>query len=356
MSEVTVEIQGRKYTGWKSVEIRKTIESIAGSFSLEFNDQWSKREIVRKVAPGKLISIFLDDIQVINGYIDDLDTGFSATETSSRITGRDKTGDMVDCSPRIEPGEWKNIDLLSLAQIFAAPFDLEVSVGEFGLEELFPVFTQQIGESVSESVQRAANQRGLLLTTDNNGNLQIATRGNNRLQAALVEGDNVLSARWRESWADRFSNYKVFGQVGGESFDGWSAKSRTAIVGESRDTTINRNRPRTIIAENQVDSDSAETRAEWEGTVRAAQAARLEVTAQGWGVGTDLWLPNNLVFAFLPRIGIETEFLIVSSRFSQSETEGSVTRLQLANKEAYQPKPEINVDVQKDSFAALGWR
>ena len=350
--EITLVVNNIKFAYWKSANIRNGIEQIAGEFALTFADRWSKERESVPFSEGDECEVLVGDTLVIAGYIDDLETSISATETTDSLRGRDYTGDLVDCSAENSPDEFKDINLADLATKLCQPFGIKV-IQDADIGEKFPIFKLQHGETVFEALDRAARMRGVLLTSAKDKGVFLTTPGVAKFTTPLVQGKNILTARKLSSYANRYSQYTVKGQQGGITLDKFKGDEKSTS-GVALDTVIKRFRPLTILAENQANTDVAKKRAEWESTNRAARSLSLSVTVQGWiNSQGKLWLPNYLVDLEIPRLQIKAEMLITSCNYSISESAGSTTILELRDKKSYTLQPEIKKDYKAESEEKL---
>lgn len=352
---ITLVVNGTKYAYWKSANIQVGIEQIAGQFALSYADRWSGQQQALPFSEGDECKVYAGDNLVIAGYIDDLETSFSAIDTTDNLIGRDYTGDLVDCSVVNEPDEWKNINLFDLAKKLCSPFGIRV-VQDTDVGEKFLTYKIQQGETVFEALSRAAKMRGILLVSAKDKGLRLTTRGSEKINTPLVAGKNgnILSCRKLSSYADRYSQYTVKGQQGGIELDGYSGDEKS-VIGQAKDKIISRYRPLLVLAENQADAKSARRRAEWEASTRAAKSLSLSVVVQGWTNSSgQLWEPNFLVDVEIPRASIKAEMLIVSCNYSMDVTAGSITNIGLRDKRSYTLRSEIKSDYKLDSTRGLG--
>lgn len=90
---ITVIINGKKVVGWKSYSIENDILQPADSFdlTLRFN-----REAWALCRTDAEVAIFVDDTRILTGYIDSRSKQGSNSGTNLMISGRDKTGRLVD--------------------------------------------------------------------------------------------------------------------------------------------------------------------------------------------------------------------------------------------------------------------
>lgn len=333
-----LKVDGVYYGGWKSVRVTRSIEQLAGTFDLEITERWPGQPAASPIRPGQKCQLFLDGEAVVTGYVDTVMIDYDATRHSIRVTGRDKTGDLVDCSVIYKSGQWHNVGLDQLARDLTQPYAIQVIV-EADVGSAFSSFSVQEGESVFECLERAARMKALLLTSNPEGDLVITRAGNHRLDAGLVEGGNIKAARGEFSWKDRFSRYTIKGQ-GRLGADGDSEHAAPAALVE--DEIITRYRPLIVLAESHGQNASLRDRAEWERNVRRGRSARGSITVQGWSRPDGaLWQPNTLVPVTSPLLwlgmnGVPAEMLVVGCTWTLDDSGGTLTELAIARPESFQ--------------------
>lgn len=353
MSKIILKVNNQKFSGWKTARVTRSMEQVSGDFALEFSDRWAEQEQAWQIKAHDAAEVLLDDITVITGYVDSVETSISGDDKVSSFSGRDKTGDLVDCSALADPGEWKKLKLDQIAEVLSAPFGIEV-VRETSVGDKFFVFKLQPGESVFEALERMGRMRGVLLTSNRKGNLVITSRSSEKSGTPLIFGDNILEAKVGYDFASRFSSYETIGQQGGKAWGNHKAVTRTKTRSISTDSVIKRFRPKIIFSESQADNEAAKKRVQWEATVRAARSLSVEITVQGWKQSNgELWKPNILVDATIPPLHLKSTLLLVKTVFSSSEDTGTRTELTLRNKESFDLQPDIKLDVQQQSASGL---
>lgn len=186
--------------------------------------------------------------------------------------------------------------------------------------------------------------RGALCYGSGDGALTLSVPASTRAVGALVEGENVSDAAIDYSLTDRFQTYIITGQRPG-SDAGWGA-AVAQVEARSIDRRLSRYRPLEVVAEGLVDQASAEQRAQWEGTVRAAESATLQVTVQGWRQrpGARPWAVNELVRCHLPSLRVDAFLLCRAVEFRQDEDGGTRTRLSLVRGDAYRTLPVLETE------------
>ena len=334
--DIILRLNQQAYTGWTTIHINRGIEQLAGSFELGLArdaNSGGPGALAAKVRPGDACTVNLPDGQpLITGFIDTVAARFDAARHSLAISGRDRTGDLVDCSALHESGQWQGKTLYDIARDVCAPFSIEV-VKEVEVDDRVANASINDSETVLELLERLARQQGLLLTSDAAGRLVITKSGESRAPATLgVDGVPLLSGSVDNSWLARHSMY--IGK-GAHPDDGFFEPAAAAGPGaEVADPSIRRYRPLVLLAEDNATPDSLQKRVKWERNVRAGRARRIVVTVQGWTQAGLPWQPNQLVHIKETKLNVDSELLIVSVTYALDEG-GTRTQLTLADPAAY---------------------
>jgi prophage tail gpP-like protein len=331
-------VEGRSFTGWETMTVARALDAVAAQFQLVVSD----REPF-PVRPGDECTVKVAGELVVTGYVDALQYTGTATGRQLTVAGRDRTGDLVDCSETSDPGEWTELPLAELVQKIADPFGIEVrALSDAALQPL-ELFRRQPGETAWSAIERACRRRGILAFSSGDGALLLDRPASSSAQVPLLEGENgnVLAWAIEVDHRSRFSLYDVRGQTGGS--DSFSGTLAAEVQGTATDVAIDRFRPLLVLAEGALSFDDAEDRAAWEASVRAARSSRATVTVQGWRQVPrtgPVWSVNQLVQVRLPSAGLASVLLVDQVTFERSNA-GSRTRLGLTRPDAYQPAPVV---------------
>lgn len=352
MSEVALVVNGKRYGGWKSVSITRSIESIAGSFELEVSDRWSGDEDPWPIAEEDECRVEIDEIPVIDGYIGRRRISASKEARTLSYPGIDRAAELVECSAVLKKWTYRNITLADFATVLAQPFDIKVTVQAGLTLSKVPKIVVSPGDTVYETLKPIAETEGVLLVSDGVGGIAITRAGSTRA-ASLIEGQNILEASVEYESSDRFSRYIVMTQTAGT--DEASADA-TRIQAEATDAGVRRTHRALIIRPDKgLSVADARRRADWNARVRAARAETITVSVQGW-TQTDgtLWPLNALTRVKAPRaIGVEGDLLISQIDHTVGEG-GQVTQLRLVRPDAFTPEP--TKAVVKSSEASGAWK
>jgi prophage tail gpP-like protein len=336
--DVRLKVDGMLYGGWQSIRIQRSIEQIAGTFELSVTERWGGQNTPRPIRPGADCQVLIDDVPVITGYVDDVQIGYDASSHTMSVSGRDKTGDLVDCTAI--NFEFPDHTILSAAERLCKPYGITVTT-ETDAPEKFSTYEQNPGDSVFAALDGAAKIRGVMLISDGNGGLVIARASTDRLPALLATGENILYASATFSHKDRYSEYTVTSHQ--ELEDGPTyAETGFLIKATSQDPSIQRHRPLTVLADRLIDRQQTQQRADWERNVRYGKSQQLQVTVQGWKYDdTNIWPINRLVAVKDDYIGIDADQLITGVSLLLDDS-GTRAELTLMPREAFDlvPLPE----------------
>lgn len=347
MPDVKLSVNGVDYAGWKSINISRGIEQIAGTFELGVSELWPGQKIVRNIAPGDECTVSVDGAVVITGFVDDIDPRHRKDAHEVTVAGRDATGDLVDCSAIHKSGKWAMAKMETIATDLCLPFGIAVKADvptgaavEWAINE---------GESVFECLDRLAKSKGVLPLSDGKGGLLItSTKKAVRAPTALQLGVNTLGGDLKLSFRERFSRYIVKGQ--GASSDALFADA-TRLKAETADPMVARYRPLIIIADDLADGATVQRRALWEANTRAGKSAQITIPVQGWSHAGGLWQPNTIVHVTDKWLRTDADLLIKSVSFGLDES-GSITTLGLTLPQAFDLIPMTKK--KADPWAMLG--
>lgn len=343
MDDLELLVNGRRYSGWTSIGVTRAVDASAGAFTVTLTERWESRQGDAAqiepwpILPGDKCEVRLGGVPMVVGYVDIFRPGYSATDHTINIQGRDRTSDLIDCSAVHTPDEWRNLDLLAFARILAKPFGVNVSA-EVDVGKPFPVCKLQQGETAFEAIERHARQRKVLLMPDGAGGLLITRAGNRKAMVSLVQGENILAASGSIDHSQRFSSYLVKGQAS------YSAESdgegEAHIEGAVKDSGVARYRPMLTIAEAGGSTADALERATWEANSRIGKSATATIDVQGWRQrpGGPLWEPGLLVSVRSPWLRMNGVMIIRQVTYERGDS-GTTSKLEIVSPQAFAPEP-----------------
>ncbi|EFZ4072546.1 bacteriophage Mu P protein [Escherichia coli] len=335
---VTLRTDGRLFTGWTSVSVTRSIESVAGYFELGVNVPPDTD--LSGLAPGKAFTLEIGGQIVCTGYIDSRRRQMTADSIKITVAGRDKTADLIDCAAVYSGGQWKNRTLEQIARDLCAPYGVTVrwELSDKESSAVFPGFTLDHSETVYEALVRASRARGVLMTSNAAGEL-VFSRAASTATDELVLGENLLTLDFDEDFRDRFSEYivKGYARANGADGDDIDAESIVSRKGTATDSDVTRYRPMIIIADSKITAKDAQARALREQRRRLAKSITFEAEIDGWTRRDgQLWMPNLLVTIDASKYAIKTTELLVSKvTLILNDQDGLKTRVSLAPREGF---------------------
>jgi prophage tail gpP-like protein len=340
---VTLLVGGMLYTGWTSVEVRRSIKRMAGEFSLVVEERWTGGAggggpaslLEWRIRPGDPCQVFYQGALVVTGHVDAYNPRYDDGRHSVTIQGRSKTGDLCDSSAIIPNGEMNDVSLDQVARRAVQRYGIGVTVEAEGLEP-FDRVSVWPGETVHRFLERYARPGAVALTDDEQGDLRLVHVKDGAPAAALIEGVNILEASAMLRADNRHSEYNVLGQDRGSDGEyGEPVAQRRARV---EDGAVKRHRPLVLLNETKTSRKAAKSRAAWEAARRAGEGTRVEIKVYDWmHAPGQLWRPGMIVQVTSPMLAVERTLALESVTFTLSER-GTIAALALVPVEALNPK------------------
>lgn len=371
--DVVLIVNGRRYSGWKSVRVTRSIESLAGSFALDVSDRWDGALDPWPIVEEDACRVEISGQVVIDGFVDKRSLSIDASSRSLSYSGRDRAAALVDCSATVQGATIKstpasptaeapdptrhsgasvkwvyhNVDVADFLRAMAHPLGVSVSVQEGMTLRKVSKIDVTPGDKCFETVKRVADAVGVLLVSDGRGGV-LVTRAGNARAAVLQQGFNIKAASVDYDATERFRLYLISCQVPGTDE---TSGEETSVQSSARDLDVKRgSRVILIRPDRGYTTAEARARADWEARIRAARAETVSVTVQGWQQPNGaLWPVNALTRVQAPGIGVDGDMLISQVEYSIGDG-GQVAKLNLVRPDAFTPEPTAVVS------GSSGWK
>lgn len=315
--------------GWDAVSVGLSLSTICNGFSLS---QFSAEDLGSPVLfPGDVVKVYYEDELLIDGFVDATGIGFSSGNHRITIDGREKTGDLVDCSLEDFGVFWKDKTVAVIVSDICAAFGIRFDANGVSPGAKLTKFCPDPGNTCLDDITAACRQRDLLCTSLGDGVVRFYDASKyTYADDVLEEGVNVLVGDAKFSHSDRFSAYTVLG----------SADPKSKRKGLAYDTEVKRKRPLVMVDADYGTVASAEQKAAFEAQTRAAQSATCSVTVHGFRQKTGarkIWRPGMLVTCKIPKFfgEKETEMLINSVELGYDLGSGEMANLELVRPDFY---------------------
>lgn len=331
-----ITIDGVRFENVWGFMLKLSISTAADEFSFQIPWNPADLEVRKSFIPFqyKPVKIFIGGSLQLTGTLINVVPAVSTDKRLLKISGYSKCGVLNDCMipPKQEPG-FKTSTFFNICKVLASYFNIEVfdAAGDnFSFEEVDIKRTDKIYKFLS----RLAKKRGLLLTSDVEGNLIIQRTTDTKAEFTFKEGEpDILSIS---------ADYK--GQEAYTSFTGVvDGKDVDELAGDDSATVIDDFIPQTagarpfVFEVDEIDEGALEeaTRAK----LRRTWAKRItySLVLKGWrDPKGNLWRDNKRLNVEYPSVMIfkPTEFLISSVQFEKDDSK-RITKMNLVLPQAY---------------------
>jgi prophage tail gpP-like protein len=341
--EVKLIIGGQEYTGWKEINISRSLTEGASSFDVAVSERWAGLDGAWQITPFDEATVYIGDDIVLTGFVEHYQPSFDANDHAVRIAGRSLTCDLVDCMPDVGTGQFIGYKLDAIANTLCGYFGIGVQV-ECDVGDPLTDATIEKTETAFAFLEKLARLRSVLLTDDAEGNLILTRAGIKGSASSLVQGQNILSATAHLTSNTRFQNYVCLSQTP-VAQDGSDAQLQ--IKGTATDSFCPRNRRFAEMTEHPATQPQADARAKWRAKHNFGMSTHATITVLGWrqaqasgNPGGDLWDTNLLVPVMSPFLELERQLLIGKVEFKLDEQGGRRTVLTVAPQDAFTPEPD----------------
>jgi prophage tail gpP-like protein len=354
MPDISLMVNDQEHKGWTNVSVDRSIEQLAGSFQLGITERFPGQQEKWKIRNGDLCTVRIGAETVINGFVDAVLPSYDARQHSIAVSGRDITGDLVDCSYAGTPNEWVDQTIDKIITDLCAPFGIQVTVDPTADVGKAVTFKYSETDKVFASISKLCKQKAVLPMSTADGKLTLTRTGNSTTTTSLEFGQNIFAGSGEFSNVDRFGLYIIKGQDRG--FDERIFKDFVSPKGQATDSQIIRHRPLVIASETPGNNATFQDRARWEASTRAGQSRRYSYTVQGWTQSDEtVWPINSLIRVNDSLLDVDETLLIASARYLFSDS-GTFTELSLVSPIAYRLIADdgelSNIEAAWESLAA----
>lgn len=323
---VQLAIKGFKQTAWDSYDIDSDLLIPADAF--QFSLSAKQLNLPDYVATHQPVSVTIDGDRVLSGQIDDIDESVAKNGQSLSITGRDKAGQLLDCSARIF--EAQSLSLVEIIRKVIYPFGLkpQVLADKSDVQEKVTI---EPGESPWDALAKVCEANGLWQWFSPEG---VLTIGDPNPQTPTVadlvinrdgQGNNALSIRRLRSGQSLYSEIMVWSQSNGTDI----AAGQTQIKGSAFNRGVY-NRFKLVGGSDCDNVAMANAKARKQMVDSVLNSHTITVTVQGHRTPSGaLWTPSQRVKLVCDYLKLDGTFFIMGRRFKCDRMTGQTTELRL---------------------------
>jgi len=335
---IILKTNGKVFSGWLSAQIERSLDAISGHFSISYTDVWNGQENSWMLKAGDVCTVEIEKEVIITGIIDTVSVNLTSSERNLKVTGRDKTGLLVDSGTLTHQKTFKGQSLKKMAESLGAPFGIAVTSTSSVADKTIDNVSYQYQETIWETINRLSIYQGVLAYPDARGGIIFSDiASDSTVSEKLDETKNILEIETRTDASKKFQKYIVI------SHTGTSDNKVTTTRAEAVDNSVKEPRAKIITTSKKTDKNGAQARANWEMAMAVAKSFFANVTVVGWKNSEGrLWEINTMANLHAPSCGINGTFLIESTVFSLDSENGMTTRLRLVLRDSYKPQPDRN--------------
>jgi prophage tail gpP-like protein len=344
---IVLKVGGGRYEGWEAIKVERSMAQVSGAFGFKATDIFPGQSEKWFIRMGQECSVEVNDQVLITGYIDGVNIAYDSNNHTFEVQGRDKTGDLVDCSPDPDSAGvkngWKGVSVLAIISEICAFFKVEVVVDPLvssDLKETVERATGEIlfkineGESAFETITRLLSSKAVLPVTYGDGKLTLTRVRYEHINDYIVSGMNVKAGSYEASDLNRYSVYVVKAQSIGTDLH--SLDTVVHVLARYNDPYIKRTRPIVVMMDKSAVTSEARDRAEWEARIRAGKSRKLSYDVVGWTQSNgDLWPINKCVVVQDAFLDVEGSYLIEGVAQTYDDQMGRITQLTLVPPDTY---------------------
>ncbi len=367
---IVIEVDKIQYGNFVSAEVTLRLDALTNTFSFEAATNSARPLPFRG---GEACLIFVAGEQVLSGHIELVNAAYASEDHTVTVTGRDKTGDLLDSSlPAFSDIKAKTLKALCERAISEIPgLKLKV-IDEANPDPFNPaedISSPDPAQNAFSFLEKYARKLHVLLSSDFDGNLLITESSGIETKGLIQnrkdnrnDSNNVVRAQVTYDDTGRFNLYQAVAQLnptagalagilGPETVSNSSGK---AVL----DKRIRAGRQLILISETLAAKDKNFDRADWEKNIRAARGVVYSPELIGFtDQEEDLWAINTLPQIDDEDADIQERMLINTVTFSSAIGSGNKTNLGLIDPESYtlaQQKPQTEKKQGDNFLASLG--
>lgn len=359
---ITIEINGIQFEGFTNISITRHIESMASAFSF---DATNIEPINFPLKRGDACKIFVNTIQVMDGFIEILKGNIADSEHILTVEGRDKTSIVIDSSISTDTQFKSNItfkDIIkqTLRKNGITGIDVIDNVGDIEKFTIKEIENAKEDQNIFEFLEKLARKKQVLLTTDGLGNIILERASTEVISTKLLlkqsntENNNILTSSFISDETERYNKIIIRSQAN-ISVTNSDKNEIVGFLGSASDINIRTGKTLVIVAEESLSgTKEATNRAIWEINVRKARGFSYNCIVQGFSFDnqdeTQIWPINKLIDIVDDTWDINARLLIKSVEYRLNiRDDGSRTILNLTLENAYTVSTEESQIIVKNT-------
>jgi prophage tail gpP-like protein len=343
-----LEVDGVQYTNFTQATCEIRLDALTNTFSFE------------AVAPsgeplpfkgGEECKVIVDGEKVLTGFIEVVAVNYDGANHTINVSGRDKTADLLDSTiDTIDDLRGDNLTLKSVIEKVIDHLGLSIKVIDQVTPKAFSaaedIASPEPGENAFSFIEKYARKRQVLLTSNGDGDIVIATNSGVNASGAVqhiigADDNNVINSSFSFDTTGRFNAYKAASGLNPIALNQAGDSDLASLVNQSGgvfDSAIRAGRQLILISETPFSDSNCTERAKWEADVRKARGLAYSAAVPGFRVAVDsgdLWQTNRIYQIVDDFVGKIEPMLCNSVTFSFDLEAGRQSTLGFVGQKAY---------------------
>lgn len=341
-----LEVNGKPYSFFTDITVDIQLDTLARQFSFGATRSANKPIPFRG---GDACRVLDGEDVIVTGHIERLDVDYSATTHRINLSGRGKTGDLIDSSitainDLLPPATLKRC-IQKVAENIGGSYAVVDLAGVAPYQSASDMIAPEPGANAFKFLEALARKRQVLLTDDGYGRIVITRAARTKSKGVLqnivgADDNNILSSSTSYDSSGRFHTYELVSGLNPLAGGLAGIIPVDDIVNQRNgftDSEIRRGRQLAIKPKSPQSGTVGKDRLKWEANIRKSRGRLYSVTVQGFREtpGGSLWEVNKIVRVVDEFAGINGNMLISGVSFSYDEQRGSLTVLTLVPSNAF---------------------
>ena len=348
-----VDIGGVTYNTFKDISVYRSMTNASGSFvvtvSAENNEPFP-------IQVQSSVQIYINGIQIINGYVDSINVSYASDFHTLTIQGRDITSDVIDSTVVKDYAFQAPITLDQICRRVLDDLGLTKINVINNLDETISfskgeLAAASVDENAFNFIEKYCRKKQVLLTTNGVGDLVLTRSSTDLLETALINkvsnlNNNILSASFNVDYSDRFNKYTVKSQSNFSSIQNdLNEADPENKTGESADRSVRETRQLTILQPESLTNNECKQSAQWVQNIRRTKSKEYscQVASNQYDELGNPWFPNVLV-------KIQDDFCDIDAKMLLRDVELIQQANQSYTNLTFVPKDAFTLEAEKDAF------
>lgn len=386
IDQISIEVGGRVFRGWKSAQVVTGLNQIASQFSLSITRDFPGDAGFR-IRPGDLATIRIGDDIVATGFVDKTPVSYTGKTITTTVSGRSRTADLVDCCilTEIKAGatggssnswavithradgtkvaaakpasQWRTVDVMSTIASIIEPYGLSL-ISDLPTKVVNDISLSK-GTTVFNAIRKLVQNFNYIATDTPTGDVTFVSvdapeQSDSELIVSLTgEGTNVLEGSSEFDHSSVYTDYEVYGQAKPVKTSTNPALEHNIRATATSAVLRTRFRLLRIFQSGNSTLASLQDRANYEAVTRAGKAKTCTYRVNGWRQANGkLWKKGILISVDDEVLGIKRQMMVGKVTFDLSSS-GQTTTLEVAPRGAFSVAKDQKWTV-KPSDKALG--